>query len=89
MHAELLRNGVDVAIRCDVQKILVEHGAVAGVQVRDREIKTKAVISNANLLDTVQRLVGTRVFRPVVCRAGRSRPAEQFQHAGVHGTQAG
>jgi phytoene dehydrogenase-like protein len=70
MQAELLRNGVDVAIRCDVQKIIVEHGAVTGVRVRDREIRTKAVISNANLLDTVQRLVGREYFdRPFVEQA--------------------
>jgi phytoene dehydrogenase-like protein len=62
MHQELLRNGVDVAIRCDVQKILVERGQVAGVRVRDREIKTSAVISNANLLATVLRLVGPEHF---------------------------
>ncbi|MHB8970637.1 MAG: phytoene desaturase family protein [Pirellulaceae bacterium] len=62
MHDELLRNGVDIAIRADVQQVLVEHGRVTGVRVRDREIKTKAVVSNANLLDTVNRLVGRQHF---------------------------
>ena len=38
MHDELLRNGVDIAIRADVQQVLVEHGRVTGVRVRDRDI---------------------------------------------------
>jgi phytoene dehydrogenase-like protein len=62
MQQELQRNGVDVAIRSDVRQIVVRRGAVTGVRVHDREIQTKAVISNANLLDTVQRLVGTEYF---------------------------
>ena len=62
MHDELLRNRVDIAIRADVQQVLVEHGRVTGVRVRDRDIKTKAVVSNANLLDTVNRLVGRQHF---------------------------
>ncbi len=62
MHQELLSNGVDVAIRSDVQKILVQHGKVQGVRVNQREIKAPAVISNANLVDTVMRLVGPEKF---------------------------
>jgi phytoene dehydrogenase-like protein len=62
MYEELRRNGVDVAIRCDVRKIIIEHGRVTGVRVRDREIRTTAVISNANLLDTMRRLVGSEHF---------------------------
>jgi phytoene dehydrogenase-like protein len=74
MRAELLRNGVDVAIRCDVQRVVVEHGRVAAVRVRDREIKTKAVISNANLLDTILQLVGAEHFdRQFVERAAAVR----------------
>ncbi len=33
MHEELLRNGVDVAIRSDVEKIIVQQGKIAGVRV--------------------------------------------------------
>jgi phytoene dehydrogenase-like protein len=62
MRDELLRNRVDIAIRCDVQQIIVEQGRVAAVRVRDREIKARAVISNAHLLDTVQRLTGQEHF---------------------------
>ncbi len=62
MRAELLRNGVHIAIRSDVQKIVVERGRVAAVNVGGRTIRTKAVISNANLLDTIDRLVGPEFF---------------------------
>ncbi len=62
MEEELRRNGVDIAIRSDAEKILVEQGQVAGVRVSGREIKASTVISNANLLDTVTRLVGPEYF---------------------------
>ncbi|MHB0959875.1 MAG: phytoene desaturase family protein [Pirellulaceae bacterium] len=62
MREELIRTGVDIAIRADVQQVLVAQGRVTGVRVRDREIKTQAVVSNANLLDTVHRLVGGQHF---------------------------
>jgi len=62
MHRELLRNGVDVAIRSDVERILVDRGRVSGVRVAGRELRAPVVISNANLLDTVLRLVDPGVF---------------------------
>ena len=62
MHEELLHNGVDVAIRSDAERILVERGKVAGVRVAGRDIKASAVVSNANVLDTVERLVGPAHF---------------------------
>jgi len=62
MHDELTRNGADVRIRCDVDKILVENGRVAGVRVNGREIKTRAVVSNANLKSTVFKMVGEEPF---------------------------
>jgi phytoene dehydrogenase-like protein len=64
MHEEMIRNGVDVRIRCDVQKILVRGGRVAGVQVNDREIASGAVVSNANLKATIFHLVGKEHFDP-------------------------
>jgi phytoene dehydrogenase-like protein len=62
MAAQLRHNGVDVRIRCDVQKILVEGRRVTGVNVAGRTIKTRAVISNAHLASTVFRLVGPEHF---------------------------
>jgi phytoene dehydrogenase-like protein len=63
MEAELARSGVDVRIRCDVERILVDRKRqVAGVRVGGRDIRTNAVISNANLKATVLRLVGESHF---------------------------
>ncbi len=62
MHAEMLRSGVDVRIKCDVEKINVRNGRVAGVTVNGREIRTRAVISNSNLKATIFNLVGEEHF---------------------------
>ncbi|REK10297.1 MAG: NAD(P)/FAD-dependent oxidoreductase [Planctomycetota bacterium] len=62
MHEELLRSGVDVRIKCDVQRILVNRGRVAGVQVNGRTIGARAVISNANLKSTVLKMIGPEHF---------------------------
>lgn len=59
MHAEMVKNGVDVRIKCPVEKILVTPDRkVRGVLVEGREIKARAVMSNANVKLTVERLVG-------------------------------
>jgi len=63
MEAELARSGVDARIRCDVERILVDRRRrVVGVRVGGRDIRTNAVISNANLKATVLRLVGESYF---------------------------
>jgi phytoene dehydrogenase-like protein len=62
MHEELIRSGVDVRIRCDVERVDVEHGRVTGVVVNGRRIRTQSVVSNANLKSTVFRLVGAERF---------------------------
>ena len=62
MHAELLSNNVDVRINTDVSRIMVERGKVVGVEVNGRQIKTGVVVSNANLLSTVFKLVGEERF---------------------------
>ncbi len=62
MRAELLKNGVDIRIRADVEKILVQRGKVTGVRVNGREIGTSAVVSNANLRSTLFNLVGPEHF---------------------------
>ncbi len=64
MHDELKGNGADVRIRCDVEKIHVERDRVTGVDINGRTIRTRAVVSNANLLATVFRLVGDQHFDP-------------------------
>src|SRR5947208_11059564 len=42
MHEELLKSGVDVRIRCDVEKIIVRRGGIEGIVVNGRTIKTRA-----------------------------------------------
>ncbi|MBC8354302.1 MAG: NAD(P)/FAD-dependent oxidoreductase [Planctomycetes bacterium] len=58
MQKELKKNGVDIRIRCDVEKINVEDDRVQSVTVNGRTIKAKSVISNANLNATIFRLLG-------------------------------
>lgn len=62
MQRELAANGVDVRIRCDAERILVQHGRVVGVRVRGRTIKTRAVVSNSNLKSTIFKMVGAEHF---------------------------
>jgi phytoene dehydrogenase-like protein len=62
MHEELLHNGVDVRIKCNVERIGVQKRRVAGVFVGDRFIAARAVVSNANLKGTILRMVGDEHF---------------------------
>src|SRR4051812_18168991 len=63
MQEELEQNGVDVRIKCDVEKILVDRERrVVGVRVNGRDIKTRSIVSNANLKSTVLKLVGESHF---------------------------
>lgn len=64
MAEELARNGVDVRIRCNAERILVEQGKVAGVVVNGRTIRARSVVSNGNLKSTIFDLVGTGAFAP-------------------------
>ena len=59
MKAELEKNGVDLRIRCDVEKIETDaDGRVTGVVANGKRIGCSAVLSNANLKSTVLKLVG-------------------------------
>jgi phytoene dehydrogenase-like protein len=62
MHEELLRNKVDVRIRCDCEQITVDRDKVTGVVVNGRTIRSKAVISNSNLTSTIFRMTGEEHF---------------------------
>jgi phytoene dehydrogenase-like protein len=57
MRAEMLRNGVHLRSNTCVEKILIENKQARGVQVNGREIKAKAILSNANLKTTIQKLI--------------------------------
>ncbi len=56
---ELVKNNVDVRIRCLVEKIEVDCGRRAtGVIVNGRRIGARAIVSNANLKSTILKMVG-------------------------------
>jgi phytoene dehydrogenase-like protein len=58
MREELLRNGVDVRTSCLAEKVIVKDKKVDGVIANGKTIRSKAVISNGNLLSTIHKLVG-------------------------------
>lgn len=79
MIAELKKNGVEVRKCALVEKIEVENGAVSAVHARSlnsggesfpsRRIGCKAVLSNANVKNTIQELVGEQHFKPEYVQA--------------------
>jgi phytoene dehydrogenase-like protein len=65
MKAELESNGVDIRIRCPVERIEIAPGRrVTGVVVHGRRIGCRAVVSNANLKATVFQLAGREHLDP-------------------------
>jgi all-trans-retinol 13,14-reductase len=64
MKAELARNGVSVFNNVDVDRIVVQDGAVRGIEAHGRRIAARAVVSNANLKKTVLELCGPEHFDP-------------------------
>jgi phytoene dehydrogenase-like protein len=72
MREDLERHGVDVRIRCDVNRIATRHGRVTGVEVAGRAIRAKAVVSNANLRQTIENLVGEEPFDRQFLEAARA-----------------
>lgn len=64
MKDELIANGVDIKLHSFVEKINIQNGAVCGVSVKGHEIKARAVLSNANLYNTVFKMVGEEKFDP-------------------------
>jgi phytoene dehydrogenase-like protein len=62
MQRELKKNGVDICIKADVTRIDCRGGKVRSVEVNGRTIRTRAVVSNANLNATVFQLVGEEFF---------------------------
>jgi phytoene dehydrogenase-like protein len=62
MKRILAESGVDLFNRAQVDQILVDGGRVRGVRVGERTLGAEAVISNAGLKATVERLVGLEHF---------------------------
>src|SRR5687768_12091814 len=72
MHADLVKSGVDVRIKCDAQRVVVENGRVQGVVVNGRTIKCRAVVSNSNLKHTILGMVGAECFDPKFVEEARA-----------------
>ena len=62
MEKEMKTNGVDIRINCDVEAINVGSDGVKSVVINGRTIKTKTVVSNANLRSTIFNLIGEDKF---------------------------
>jgi phytoene dehydrogenase-like protein len=64
MERQLRSSGADVRIRSEVQGISLDRRRVAAVCAGGRRIRTRAVISNANLTATIFGMVGAEAFDP-------------------------
>ncbi len=64
MRQELKANGVDVRKQVLVDRVVVEDGTVRGVMANDKFISCGAVLSNANLKTTIDKLVGHDQLSP-------------------------
>lgn len=88
MQEELERNGVDVRVRCPVDQILVDgQRRVRGVLVNGRHIAARAVLSNANLKLTVEKLVGPQHVDPEffeLCQEVRLNNSSCQIYIGIH-----
>ncbi|HET6325847.1 MAG TPA: NAD(P)/FAD-dependent oxidoreductase [Planctomycetaceae bacterium] len=70
---ELVKNNVDVRIRCLVERIEVDCGRRAtGVIVNGRRIGARAIVSNANLKSTILKMVGPEHLDPTFVEETRA-----------------
>ncbi len=58
----LVRFGGQIQYKSAVEKIIIEHGQVAGVKVNSQKISASTVISNADFKQTVYQMVGEQYF---------------------------
>lgn len=68
MQSELLKNGVELRNRVQVERIVVEAGRVRGVEAHGRFVESPVVISNASLKTTAETLVGAQHLEPEFAR---------------------
>lgn len=64
MANELIKNNVTIATKCLVEKIIVKDKKVCGVIANGTEISCKSVVSNSNIIGTIEKLVGKEHFSP-------------------------
>lgn len=97
MRDEMTRNGVDIRIRSQVEKIEIgPDRRVTGVVVNGRRIGCSAIVSNANLKQTIFNLVGREHLDPDYAAEAEAvrlntsscqvyialKPGESFDHCG-------
>jgi len=62
MKDELLKNNVDIKLQTKVDKVVIKEGKTIGIQLDGKLIKSKAILSNANIRSTILNLVGEEHF---------------------------
>jgi phytoene dehydrogenase-like protein len=62
MRAELIKNGVDIRTKCLVEEIGIKDKKITGVIANGQMIRSRAVVSNGNLLSTIHKLAGDENF---------------------------
>jgi len=62
MAEELTRNGVDFCLGAKCEKVIVKQGQVAGAMVNGREVPSRVVLSNGNILNTIREWTGEEHF---------------------------
>jgi phytoene dehydrogenase-like protein len=64
MKEELIKNGVDIKLHSKIDRLDIQSGRVNGVYLNDQCIKAGAVLSNANLITTINKMAGREHFSP-------------------------
>lgn len=62
MSDELEKNGVTICTRTKVDRIVVEKGAVRGVEIDGRVVTARAVVSNSGITNTIHNLTDRSCF---------------------------
>ena len=76
MVDELRKNGVELRRQCNVDKILTQKRmgkpCVTGVKVNGKEIRCGAVLSNANLKNTIEKMLGMDKLPPSFAKKSKN-----------------
>ena len=72
MKDELLKNGVDLRIRANAERIHVRQGRVCAITVNGRTIRARSIVSNSNLKATIFQLTGEEHFDPAFVDQARA-----------------
>jgi phytoene dehydrogenase-like protein len=72
MKDELKKNNVDIRNYAQVERVLIENGRATGVVVNGQRVRSKAVVSNANLRTTIRELCGEENFKEEFVAEARS-----------------